>query len=97
MTSEFTFETDHGPITVRRYSSHDPRAAVILAHGAGAGQFHPFMMAAATAFTAAGFETITFDFPYMEAGRRAQHSFAMFANVCSSVGAGSGARRPASM
>ena len=89
MTSEFTFETDHGPITVRRYSSHDPRAAVILAHGAGAGQFHPFMMAAATAFTAAGFETITFDFPYMEAGRRApdpaptlEQTFANIAKEC---------------
>lgn len=70
MTGEFTFETEDGPITARRYSAHEPRAALILAHGAGAGQMHPFMTAAATAFTAAGFETITFDFPYMEAGRR---------------------------
>ncbi len=71
MTSEFTFETEHGPITTRRYSAHEPRAAVVLAHGAGAGQMHPFIIAAASAFTAAGFETVTFDFPYMEAGRRA--------------------------
>lgn len=70
VTGEFTFETEDGPITARRYSAHEPRAACVLAHGAGAGQMHPFMMAAATAFTAAGFETITFDFPYMEAGRR---------------------------
>ncbi|HUF23884.1 MAG TPA: alpha/beta family hydrolase [Vicinamibacterales bacterium] len=70
MTGEFTLETEHGPITTRRYSAHERRAAVLLAHGAGAGQMHPFMMAAATAFTAAGFEAITFDFPYMEAGRR---------------------------
>lgn len=70
MTGEFTFETEDGPITARRYSAHEPRAAIVLAHGAGAGQMHPFMMAAATAFTAAGIETVTFDFPYMEAGRR---------------------------
>lgn len=70
MTGEFTFETQDGPVTARRYSAHEPRAAVILAHGAGAGQMHPFMIAAATAFTAAGFETVTFDFPYMEARRR---------------------------
>ncbi|MDQ3069149.1 MAG: alpha/beta hydrolase [Acidobacteriota bacterium] len=70
MTSEFTFETEHGPITARRYSAHETSAAVILAHGAGAGQKHPFLMAAAQAFTAAGLETITFDFPYMEAGRK---------------------------
>jgi uncharacterized protein len=70
LTSEFTFETEHGPISARRHSAHDVVGAVILAHGAGAGQKHPFMNAAAQAFTAAGFETVTFNFPYMEAGRR---------------------------
>ena len=89
MTSEFTFETEHGPITVRRYSAHEPQATVIFAHGAGAGQKHPFIMAAAAAFTAAGFETVTFDFPYMEAGRRApdpapvlEATFAAIAKEC---------------
>ena len=91
MTGEFTFETEDGPITARRYSAHEERAAVILAHGAGAGQMHPFMMKAATAFTAAGFETITFDFPYMEAGRRVpdkapvlERTFAAVAKECCS-------------
>ena len=70
VTSEFTFETLHGPITARRHSAHEPHGAIILAHGAGAGQQHPFMNAAAAAFSAAGYETITFDFPYMEEGRR---------------------------
>lgn len=89
VTSEFTFETEHGPITARRYSAHETRAAVIFAHGAGAGQKHPFITAAAHAFTAAGFETITFDFPYMEAGRRApdpapvlEQTFAAVAKEC---------------
>ena len=89
MTGEFTFETEDGPITARRYSAHEERAAVILAHGAGAGQMHPFMIAAAVAFTAAGFETITFDFPYMEAGRRVpdkapvlERTFAAVAKEC---------------
>ena len=91
MTGEFTFETEDGPVTARRYSAHEERAAVILAHGAGAGQMHPFMMAAATAFTAAGFETITFDFPYMETGRRVpdkapvlERTFAAVAKECCS-------------
>ena len=91
MTGEFTFETEDGPITARRYSAHEKRAAVILAHGAGAGQMHPFMTAAAVAFTAAGFETITFDFPYMEAGRRVpdkapvlERTFAAVAKECCS-------------
>ncbi len=89
VTGEFTFETEHGPITARRYSAHETQGAVILAHGAGAGQTHPFMNAAAAAFTAAGFETITFDFPYMEAGRRApdpapvlERTFASVAREC---------------
>ena len=89
MTSEFTFETEHGPITTRRYSAHETRGAVIFAHGAGAGQKHPFIMAAAAAFTGAGLETITFDFPYMEAGRRApdpapilEKTFAAVAREC---------------
>jgi predicted alpha/beta-hydrolase family hydrolase len=89
VTGEFTFETHDGPITARRYSAHEPRAAVILAHGAGAGQMHRFMTAAATALTAAGFETITFNFAYMEAGRRVpdkapvlERTFAAVAKEC---------------
>ena len=85
VTSEFTFETEHGPITARRYSAHDSRGAVILAHGAGAGQMHPFMTAAAAAFTAGGFETITFNFPYMEAGRRAPDPAAVLEKTYAAV------------
>lgn len=70
VTGEYTFETAHGPLTARRYSAHATRGTLVLAHGAGAGQQHPFMRDAAAAFAAAGFETITFDFPYMENGRR---------------------------
>jgi predicted alpha/beta-hydrolase family hydrolase len=87
--SEFTFETPDGPITARRHSAHEPRAAVIFAHGAGAGQRHPFINAAAAAFTAAGLETITFDFLYMTAGRRMpdpapllERTFAAVAKEC---------------
>lgn len=70
VTGEYTLETAQGPITARRYSAHAPRGTLVLAHGAGAGQQHPFMRAAAATFATAGFETITFDFPYMENGRR---------------------------
>ncbi|MBA2356397.1 MAG: alpha/beta fold hydrolase [Acidobacteria bacterium] len=59
------------PIPARRY---DPTAAVrhtvILAHGAGAGQAHPWMQARAEALAAAGIRVVTFDFPYMTAGRK---------------------------
>ncbi|HVQ38762.1 MAG TPA: alpha/beta family hydrolase, partial [Pyrinomonadaceae bacterium] len=44
---------------------------VILGHGAGAGQLHPFMQLFANGLAARGFDTITFNFVYMEKGRGA--------------------------
>jgi predicted alpha/beta-hydrolase family hydrolase len=44
---------------------------VVLAHGAGAGQDHPFMVRFATGLSARGLTVVTFDFLYRAAGRRA--------------------------
>jgi len=44
-------------------------ARLILAHGAGAGQPHPFMVAFARGLIARGIDVITFDFPYMQQRR----------------------------
>jgi predicted alpha/beta-hydrolase family hydrolase len=44
--------------------------ALILGHGAGAGQNSPFMVKFATALASRGIETITFNFAYIEVGRR---------------------------
>ena len=44
--------------------------AMALAHGAGAGMYHEFMVKLATALTARGFAVLRYQFPYMEAGRR---------------------------
>ena len=41
------------------------RALFVFAHGAGAGQRHPFMVAIARALAARGIDVVTFDFPYM--------------------------------
>src|SRR5688572_3194288 len=38
---------------------------MVLAHGAGAGQTHPFMVATARGLAARGIDVLTFDFPYM--------------------------------
>lgn len=43
---------------------------LVLAHGAGAGQRHPFMVAYARALAERGVDVVTFDFPYMQQGRR---------------------------
>jgi len=44
--------------------------AVLLAPGAGAGQRHPFLEGLRKRLVAAGLPTMTFDYPYMEDGRR---------------------------
>ena len=48
-----------------------PGATLILAHGAGAPQTHPFMTGFARGLAHRGIEVVTFNFPYMERGRRA--------------------------
>ena len=47
-----------------------PGTTMILAHGAGAPQTHPFMTAFARLLSARGIEVVTFNFLYMERGRR---------------------------
>jgi predicted alpha/beta-hydrolase family hydrolase len=48
---------------------NDAAAALVLAHGAGAGMRHKTMQAIADAFQHRGLATLRFDFPYMAAGR----------------------------
>jgi Predicted hydrolase of the alpha/beta-hydrolase fold len=45
-----------------------PRAAYVLAHGAGAGMAHPFMAAVARGLAERGVATLRFQFPAMERG-----------------------------
>ena len=52
------------------YHAAQPSAALVLAHGAGAGQSSPFMTRAAKGFADRGISTATFDFPYITAKRR---------------------------
>lgn len=42
----------------------------VLAHGAGAGQHHPWMRHVAAGLEARGFRVVTFDFPYVAEGRK---------------------------
>lgn len=44
---------------------------ILLAHGAGAGQDHPFMVTLRDALAATGLTVMTFNYAYTEAGRRA--------------------------
>jgi predicted alpha/beta-hydrolase family hydrolase len=60
-------------------------ALVALAHGAGAGYRHPFLLGFARGLQAEGVATLRFNFPYVEAGRRmpgpAAHAVATWAAV----------------
>jgi predicted alpha/beta-hydrolase family hydrolase len=47
-----------------------PDAALVLAHGAGAGMTHAFMAAAAQGLCARGIAVLRYQFPYMERGSR---------------------------
>jgi predicted alpha/beta-hydrolase family hydrolase len=52
------------------YRAGSARAALVLAHGAGAGQHSPFMVRISQGLAQRGIHTATFDFPYMAARRK---------------------------
>ena len=54
----------------RAAASIGARAALVLAHGAGAPQTHPWMMRMAGALASRGLEVFTFNFLYTESRRR---------------------------
>ena len=69
--SELTVPLETGAATTALvYAGRDPAAALILAHGAGAGQRSTFMVAFATALASLGVDAVTFNFPYTEQRRR---------------------------
>ena len=59
-------------VSTNDYEARGTRAGatLILAHGAGAGQTHPFMVSLANELAGCGIHVVTFDFPYMERGSR---------------------------
>src|SRR4051794_24527571 len=59
-----------GCVVLTLYPSGRPFAALVLAHGAGAGQSSAFMIRAASGLAERGISTATFDFDYMAAGRK---------------------------
>jgi predicted alpha/beta-hydrolase family hydrolase len=52
------------------YTAASPKAALVLAHGAGAGQHSPFMTRFARGLVERGISAATFDFPYVTAKRK---------------------------
>ncbi|MGI9643641.1 MAG: alpha/beta family hydrolase [Acidimicrobiia bacterium] len=70
--SEITIATPHGDIGANvRTPAQSSGVGMLLAHGAGAGQSHPWMVGLAERLTASGLLVMTFDYAYMQAGRKA--------------------------
>jgi len=65
------------------------RGVVAIAHGAGAGMDHPFLVGFAAGLRDQGYTTVRFNFPYVEAGRRmpgpAAHAVLTWRAVVASV------------
>jgi len=65
-----TIETPHGPARVHLQEVAEPRAALVLGHGAGGGVESPDLKGAAAAAHGAGLTVALVEQPYRVAGRR---------------------------
>jgi predicted alpha/beta-hydrolase family hydrolase len=70
VTEEFEFELGAASTSAIRYRGPEARATLVLAHGAGAPQRHPWMVAMARAISNHPLDVVTFDFLYAHAKRR---------------------------
>jgi uncharacterized protein len=68
----FSFEVGaSGATSATVYRAPDPRGVtLLLAHGAGAPQTHPFMVDMATRLAVRGLDVVTFDFLYTARGKK---------------------------
>lgn len=84
----FAVELPKGRISVSTvWAEGDGRGTIIVAHGAGAGMEHPFLVGFTDALNTLGFSTLRFDFPYRAQGRRmpgpAAHAIATWRSAVS--------------
>ena len=68
---QLTFDTIKGPVSAWYGRPPSSFATIVVAHGAGAGMDHPFLVGFTAACVDEGLATLRFNFPYLEAGRRA--------------------------
>ncbi|WP_156756686.1 alpha/beta hydrolase family protein [Actinokineospora pegani] len=69
--SATTVDTPHGPARAELHCAEEPRAALLLGHGAGGGTGAPDLVAATRAAIAVGVHVALVEQPYRVAGRRA--------------------------
>jgi predicted alpha/beta-hydrolase family hydrolase len=69
-----SIETPKGSVSAAYAAAADASALLVVAHGAGAGMDHPFLVGFCRAIADEGVATLRFNFPYLEAGRRSPDS-----------------------
>lgn len=69
--ASFSFDVGDRRTSARVYRASEANATLVLAHGAGAPQTHPWMVKVAGALAARGLDVVTFNFLYAEGKRRA--------------------------
>ena len=72
--SERKIPVGDGRVSAIWQAPDDAKAALVLAHGAGAGMRHRFMATVAAGLEERGIATLRYQFPYMEAGRKSPGS-----------------------
>ena len=66
----FTFDAGKGTVSGAFATPGAGSPVLVIAHGAGAGMDHPFLVGFAREAVDRGVATLRFNFPYMESGRR---------------------------
>lgn len=69
-TERFTIPVDDAAIPVAYARPQTSTATIVVAHGAGAGMDHPFLVGFSDALNGLGYATMRFNFAYVEQGRR---------------------------
>jgi uncharacterized protein len=87
MAERFIVEIDAERVTATAYAADGfaRPPVLVLGHGAGAPQSHPFMVDVAAGLAARGVEVVTFDFVYTEKRRRAPDKPALLEGCYSAV------------
>jgi predicted alpha/beta-hydrolase family hydrolase len=71
MTERFQFDVDGEHLTATTYSAGKPLGStLLLGHGVTGGQTSPFVVEYATGLARRGILVVTYDFPFMQHGRR---------------------------
>jgi predicted alpha/beta-hydrolase family hydrolase len=86
-------DTAKGPVSARYARPRAPSATLVVAHGAGAGMDHPFLVGFTRACVDEGITTLRFNFPYIEGGRRSPDTEAVLRDAWRAAFDAAGARR----